>query len=127
MRYPAPALWRVEVERVHDGDTIEVLMDRGFGDTSVKPIRLKDVYAPELGQMGGLYVKNFVEAWLFTHTHEELEWAFSLLTYRTPRSDVEAMTFTRYLGRLACSQGHSLNDAVKVYVLENGYAGGTGS
>lgn len=41
-------LWKAKVVRVIDGDTIEVMADRGYGDYRKMRLRLKDINTPEL-------------------------------------------------------------------------------
>jgi hypothetical protein len=128
MRYPTPALWRADIDVVHDGDTVQAKIDRGFNDTSQIWVRLKDVYAPELREAGGIDVRDYVIEWLVEHNHEQAHYyAWSVETFRTPRSDVDAMTFDRYLGIVRCSQGHNMNQDVTAFILLRGYGGGTGS
>ena len=45
-----PRLWhyRAVVRRVIDGDTIEVLLDKGFGNMKIERLRLAGVDTPEL-------------------------------------------------------------------------------
>ena len=47
---PSPQgwIWRAEVIEWIDGDTVEVLFDRGFGDHSVRRVRLLGIDTPEL-------------------------------------------------------------------------------
>lgn len=118
-----PALWRAQVLSVHDGDTLTLLIDRGLDDQTRMPIRLKDVRAPELGQLGGPETQVFTAAW--ASVHDDLsEWPFLLETFRTPRSDVDVRTFERWVGVVRDARGESLNDAVTAYVHESGYGAG---
>lgn len=126
MKYPTPSLWRVSVEDVHDGDTIHVLIDRGFDDMSKISIRLKDVWAPELADEGGTETRNFVLGWLYDH-HDETDWPFLVETFRTPRSDVEVMTFNRYVAKVMAADGSVLNLQINDFVNLNDYDGGIGS
>lgn len=54
--YAFPALdawlWPAICIRVVDGDTLDVLVDRGFRDTSVKEIRPYGIDTPERGEPG---------------------------------------------------------------------------
>lgn len=129
MRFPTPALWRCLVLTVHDGDTVTVMVDRGFDDTTTLRIRLVDVFAPELGQTGGRECRDYVLGWL-ADCSDRSPWPFLLETFRTPRSDVEVVTLGRYVGRVGVMGSASmrwLNDDVQAFVDRNGYAGGTGS
>lgn len=131
MRYPTPALWRVDVEAisVHDGDTlVHVIVDRGgIQETTERwDIRLKDVFAPELSQPGGRETRAFVEEWMTAH-HDTSLWPFQLETFRTPRSDKDITTFGRYVGTIRAADGSELNAAVQEFVTTHGYPGGIGS
>lgn len=126
MRYPTPALWRVRVVDVHDGDTVTVFVDRGHDDASTWHIRLRDVFAPELSQAGGPETRAFVLAWV-TDNGDGTDWPFQLETFRTPRSDVDVTTLSRYVGVITSATGQCLNTDVQTFVTQHGYGGGTGS
>lgn len=58
MSVPTPYLYNATMVRVHDGDTIEVIVDRGFfdylGSTAHPiPIRILGINARELNEPGG--------------------------------------------------------------------------
>lgn len=126
MRYPTPALWRAKVLEVHDGDTVRVLVDRGTEDTSRWWVRLQDTFAPELSQTGGPECRGFAAAWVAQHG-DGTDWPFLLETFRTPRSDTEVVTLSRYVGRVTAADRACLNDDVAAFVKANGYPGGIGS
>lgn len=126
MRYPTPARWRIRPTYAHDGDTLFALVDRGDDDQSVWAVRLKDVFAPELAQPGGVACRDFVTEWLFRNT-DGSEWPFQLETFRTPRSDVDLKTLGRQLSVVTAAFGANLNAAVQAFVTERGYGGGVGS
>jgi hypothetical protein len=125
VRYPTPALWRVKVLEVHDGDTVHLLVDRGDEDDSRWWTRLKDVFAPELAQTGGPECRGFVTAWVAQHG-DGTDWPFLLETFRTPRSDVDLLTLSRHVGRITAADGACLNDDVAAFIKANGYPGGIG-
>lgn len=52
------------VERVIDGDTIDVAVDHGFGIVSKQRIRVVGVNTPEIETPEGLEVKQAVDRWL---------------------------------------------------------------
>ena len=58
-------VYRAKIVKVIDGDTIDVLLGRGFGDTSKKRLRLADLHAPELHQQDGKRAKQKVEEWVY--------------------------------------------------------------
>ena len=128
MRYPTPARWRVQPLEAHDGDTIAVLVDRGgpSEDRSLWRIRLKDVFAPELSQPGGVECQRFVTDWLARHG-DGSQWPLLLETSRTPRSDLDVMTLSRIVGVVTGADGAVLNADVQAFVTANGYGGGIGA
>lgn len=126
MRYPTPALWRVQLVEVHDGDTARYRVDRGDDDQSLWWVRLKDVHAPELSQPGGSESRAFAVQW-HQDNGDGSEWPFMLETFRTPRSDVDVKTLSRLVGRVTSADGYCLNDDVQAFVTERGFPGGAGS
>lgn len=126
MRYPTPARWRIRPLYAHDGDTIFAQVDRGDDDQSVWAIRLKDVFAPELSQPGGVECQRFVQDWLARNGDGD-DWPFALETFRTPRSDVDIKTLSRQVGVVTSAHGTSLNSDVQAFINANGYGGGIGS
>lgn len=127
MRYPTPALQRIKPLGNHDGDTVKVIVDRGGPNETreIWDIRLKDVFAPEVGQPGGHECQVFVARWLITHT-DGSDWPFILETFRTPKSDALDMTFKRFVGIIRDQYSYSLNFAIQEYITENGWGGGIG-
>lgn len=126
MKYPTPALWRVQVISAHDGDTIRCLVDRGIDEMCHWDIRLKDVFAPELKQTGGMDCRDHLLGWLHDHD-DDSDWPYQLETFRTPKSDIELMTFNRYVGVLTDPNGLSLNVEMQTYISAHQYPGGIGS
>lgn len=55
------------VDRVVDGDTVDVLVDVGFRLTAVQRFRVLGVDTPERGQPGFREAGEFTLAWLVTH------------------------------------------------------------
>lgn len=126
MKYPVPARWRCAIIDVHDGDTIRVEIDRGMDDESIRWIRLRDVFAPELSQLGGVECRTFVETWIRAHTDNTV-WPFMLETFRTPRSDIDVVTLSRFVGMITAADGSNLNTDVQAYIKVQGYGGGIGA
>ncbi|MDD5226084.1 MAG: thermonuclease family protein, partial [Candidatus Omnitrophica bacterium] len=58
--------YRASVVRVLDGDTIEVVVDLGFGVRSVQTLRLRGIDCPELVSKEGQEAKEFVESVIAT-------------------------------------------------------------
>lgn len=127
MRYPVPALWRIKILEVHDGDTASrVLVDRGIEETAIWSVRLLDVFAPELSQTGGPECRDEARKWVAEHG-DGSDWPFLLETFRTPRSDAEVKTLSRYVGRITAADGSCLNDHMTTFVAAHGYGGGIGA
>jgi endonuclease YncB( thermonuclease family) len=120
---------RAQVTNVHDGDTITVTLDQGFGDLKEgMRLRLNGVYAPELSQPGGLETKRFVEDWLARYANAALRFPFVVTSVRTPRSDKEVTTLERYVAIVdSADRKFNLNWAISDFIKTSGYAGGVGS
>jgi hypothetical protein len=117
---------RARVTATHDGDTLIVVLDQGFGDTKSIHLRLLNTFAPELAEKGGPDTRSFVQHWLDRHDPDGDEWPYIVTTERV-KTGHELMTFSRYVGTLTDKAGESLNEAVEAFVKEHGYGGGTGS
>lgn len=127
MKYPTPALQRIKPINVHDGDNVKVIVDRGGPNETreIWDIRLKDVFAPEIGQPGSQECKLFVQNWLATHV-DGSDWPYILETFRTPKSDQLDMTFKRFVGVIIDKDMFTLNAAIQKFITDNGYGGGIG-
>lgn len=98
------AYWRkCRMERVVDGDTMQVVIDVGFRLQIEERIRLLGVNAPEMRTAEGPLAKAWANEWFLVHTHQPMRWPFML---RTEKSD----SFDRWLGVIECCEGHVLND-----------------
>jgi endonuclease YncB( thermonuclease family) len=94
--------YRAWVSRVLDGDTIEAVVDLGFGVRSVQTIRLRGLDAPELVSKEGKEAKDFVEQELRSTETKKQERSLPLASglsvspvlIRTVKSD----KYDRYLG-----------------------------
>lgn len=119
---------RAAVHHIHDGDTLTVVLDQGFGDSKELTLRLLGVYAPELKQVGGPETLDFVQSWINQHLKPSLTWPFVVTTARTKVSDKEVTTLGRYVGTLTSLDGtDNLNVDVMQFIHDKGYGGGTGS
>lgn len=106
---------RARLAWVKDGDTIEVVLDQGFGDTKQIAVRLLGVWAPELTQPGGPEAKQFVEAWFAALP--PAAWPFVVTTVRMKTTDREQMTFDRYVALVTSIDGsRSLNADVTAWL-----------
>lgn len=119
---------RAFVTSVHDGDTITVTLDQGYGDLKENmKIRLGVVFAPELSQPGGPETRQFVVDWLARYSLIPLRFPFIVTTARGPRSDRELTTLERYISNVeTLDHSHNLNMDVQAFVTAQGYGGGTG-
>ena len=116
---------RATVSRVIDGDTVEAVLDQGYGDTKRIHVRLSKARAPERGQPGYKETAEYLERWLLERMRS-LTWPYVIVTQRLS-SDVEDMTFNRYVGVLWDStETENASDAVNAFVLDNGYPPGRG-
>lgn len=121
---------RAKVLSVHDGDSIDIMVDQGWGDdkTFAKPgARLFGVFAPELKDPGGPETHDFVVSWVNSHMGT-LTWPFVWWSARMPKADRDQQAIGgRYVGTLTSLDGtENLNLAIMQFVHDNGYGGGTG-
>jgi hypothetical protein len=57
-----PHQWRIEsIEKVVDGDTVKVIIDRGFEETKMVSVRLEGIDTPEMATMAGKVVYFVVD------------------------------------------------------------------
>jgi endonuclease YncB( thermonuclease family) len=56
-------IYQATLERVVDGDTVDVVIDLGFSTFRKERIRLYGVDAPEINTEAGKLAKGFVEGW----------------------------------------------------------------
>ena len=118
---------RCFISDIHDGDTVTMTIDQGFGDLKeLVHIRLFGVYAPELSQIGGPECRDFVDSWV--NTYKGLKrFPFVVTTLRGPVSDREIMTLSRYVSVIeTMDHSHNLNTEVQAFVKSKGYGGGIG-
>jgi hypothetical protein len=119
---------RAQIKNIHDGDTLTVVLDQGFGDTKEIRLRLLGVFAPELKDNGGHETHEFVISWLSARVSPSIGWPFVVTTARTKVSDKEVETLGRYVGTLTTLDGtDNLNVDVMQFIRAKGYGGGTGS
>lgn len=121
---------------VHDGDTLWLTLDRGYGDRTNHAERLREVFAPELKDPGGPEVHQFVLGWLAVHAPMSAKWPLSVETFTT-RTGNDILTLGRYVATVyaadpedvrAGTAGPSLNTAVSMYLAAHPeWGGGTGS
>lgn len=113
----------------HDGDTVTVVLDQGFGDTKQINVRLFGVFAPELKQKGGKECKDFTANW-FAREDDSVapEWNIIVTTIRDKSGNNEDMSFARYVGIITSLDGsRNLNHDIQEFIMSRLYSGGTGS
>lgn len=100
-----PDIWayRARVERVVDGDTLDVTIDQGLHTHRTERVRLLGVNTPETKgatKMAGRLATIYVEDWL---AEADGDWP---LIVQTHKGDA----FGRYLARVWRGDGRCLND-----------------
>jgi endonuclease YncB( thermonuclease family) len=115
--------------RNHDGDSVTVMIDQGFYDRKQINIRLANVWAPKLDQEGGTPVKYFVQDWFARHMVKNFgtKWPFLVVTHMTS-ANAEVKSFDRFVADVMTRDGKShLNSDLMHFIVDMGYAGGTGA
>jgi hypothetical protein len=92
---------------VHDGDTVQLSIDNGFGSRAVEWIRLLDVWCPELRDPGGPEATQATTDWWTRHAPDG---AVKVTTYRVGQLELRfRRSFTRYIGTVTSLAGAELN------------------
>ena len=113
--------YNAKVERVVDGDTIDVLLDLGFNPFLKGRIRFHGIDAPEsrtrdlVEKKAGLATKKFVEDWV-----EDRNWTIVIQTMLDATGK-----YGRILGRILDKEGNCLNDILVEKGLATAYFGGS--
>ncbi|HXI15472.1 MAG TPA: thermonuclease family protein [Chloroflexota bacterium] len=107
--------YRIWIERVIDGDSIQVNLDQGLRIYRNERLRLLGVDTPELRapdpavRLAAIAAKDYTAAWALDHakhaseeTGTTAEWPFIVRT-------VKADSFGRWLGDVTCGQNHNLS------------------
>lgn len=104
--------YKVKDCRVIDGDTVEAVVDLGFGISNKQRFRLRGYDAPEMKQPGGVEVKEFLTSYVMAAlTKSDL----SITTYKL---DI----YGRYGADLFLeSSGTNINSVVQDYMLSSGH------
>ncbi|MEU4331368.1 thermonuclease family protein [Nonomuraea dietziae] len=108
---PAPPdlyVYAATVAKVVDGDTLDLVVDLGFGTSHKIRARLVGVYSPELGTPEGETAAEFTRAWVAAHGPD--------IRVRTFRDRKER--YGRYLATITGADGISLGEAL----VEAGHA-----
>lgn len=77
--------YRASIAHVVDGDTVYAFLDIGLNEYPFRPLRVRDLYAPELHEPGGLVARDYVRGLLPAGT------PCVVTTYR------DTQTFGRYV------------------------------
>jgi endonuclease YncB( thermonuclease family) len=116
---PGYGPYRAVCERIVDGDTLFVLCDLGLNQYSYQSLRLEDVFAPEL--FSGTSREAGAEA------REYLSSICAPGTKLQMYTQKDASTFGRYVATLKMADGTVVNEAMREWLEEKGYTGGTGA
>ena len=112
--------YKATVERVVDGDTIDVVLDLGFDISYRGRIRFQGINAPEsrtrdaVEKQAGLAAKRYVEDWINGHEQRVI-----IQTSLDDRGK-----FGRILGRILNDEGECLNDEMVSLGHATPYDGG---
>jgi len=103
--------YQASLESVTDGDTVRYLIDMGMFIRSAHALRLLNVHAPELSELGGKEAKAFVGQWHAEHASNVSRWPYRIFTEK------DKQTFNRYIGIVTCTTcGECLNDDINAYL-----------
>jgi hypothetical protein len=115
--------YRARLSRPYDGDSFWVLADTGYGQRYEPELRLFEVYAPELHQLGGGETRQYVNDW-FGSLNPDLTWPLFVRTVQTKVIEpTEKTTFSRYVAIVhrygENTTGVSLNDSVNGFLAQH--------
>ena len=117
MEYPHDTWW-VIVTNIVDGDTVDVVIDQRFHSNRLERIRLKDCWAKELSEPGGLEAKNHLEELIrnncFINTSKPLIIGHCLIL-----DSFKTDSFGRYLGIL---YGKDMEISINEKMILDGFA-----
>ena len=105
--------YRAWVHRVLDGDTIEAVVDLGFGVVTTQTLRLRGIDAPELATREGVEAKEFVEAALANFMKAERP-----ILIKTSKSD----KYDRYLADVFIPEKNGEEKYLNNLLLKKKYA-----
>jgi endonuclease YncB( thermonuclease family) len=111
--------YRAVCERIVDGDTLYVFCDLGLSQYSYQSLRLLDVFAPELfsgtNKEAGAEARDYLASICPPGTKLQMY------------TQKDASTFGRYVASLKMADGTVVNEAMRAWLEEKGYTGGTGA
>jgi len=107
------------ITRIIDADTADAVLDLAFGlqlgapASNMARLRLKDVWAPELNQPGGVEAKEWVQLWVAdVEIAGTGEWDFLVETFKSARGE-ERRTLGRYVAVVwDAARGACLNEDI---------------
>ena len=103
-------VYRAQIEKIVDGDTLRVVVDLGFDTTTRQYIRLRSIDCPEMDSAEGKEAKCFVE--------KSLEGFLEPLTIKTVKAD----KYDRYLGDVFYTNKTGKQVYLNNLLLEKGHA-----
>jgi micrococcal nuclease len=89
-------IYQATLERVVDGDTVDIVIDLGFSTFRKERIRLYGIDAPEINTEAGKLAKGFVEEWFWDNPRFFVETIVA-----DGRSVSKRDKYGRYLGVIA--------------------------
>lgn len=92
-------VWRCKLDHVVDGDTVALIVDRGYNDFSLSPIRLTECWAPERFTPEGGKAKAFAAQWFSIHATGEWPIVLQTLKDNTVPSDATDK-YSRWTGKV---------------------------
>lgn len=104
------------VDYIRDADTVVVAVDVGLKTYVWVAVRLKNVKAPELDQIGGPETRDFVNS-LIPH-------GTPVTLHTNTLGMMERWNFDRVVGELALIDNTLVNSEVQAFVDRNGYGPG---
>jgi endonuclease YncB( thermonuclease family) len=113
-------VYRAQLVRVLDGDTVRLLVDTGFYGRHEADIRLREVKAPELDEPGGGAAAVAVDLWM--DGLADLRWPIGLRTYVTSTPEPsQVRSFARFVGDVwnIADPSDVLNAHMRKWLAEN--------
>lgn len=95
--------YRAMLDRVVDGDTVDVIIDLGFTIATRQRVRLQGLNAPERHTAAGREAAAFVRDWAAAHDTQ-----FTIQSHRPGGGD----KYGRYLATIVAEGGDCLNEAL---------------
>jgi endonuclease YncB( thermonuclease family) len=116
-------IYQATLERVVDGDTVDIVIDLGFSTFRRERIRLYGIDAPEINTEAGKLAKGFVEGWFRDNPKFFIETIVA-----EGKSVSKRDKYGRYLGTIAKQYNDLLpnaympDDSLNERLLKSGHA-----